>query len=166
MLSQLLSQGQSSRMYKSLVDQQQKAVAVGTFPFPLEDPGITLSYAIANMGISAEDLEASMEKEYNKVKTELVSEKEFQKLKNQVETDFVNSYSTVAGRAEALANYHIYYGDANLINTEIQRYMKVTREDLKRVANKYFTKENRVVLYYLPKSSQQKPEGGEVKNDK
>jgi zinc protease len=166
LLGQLLSQGQSSRMYKALVDQQQKAIQVGTFPFPLEDPGITLSYAIANMGVPVEDVEASMEKEYDKVKTELVSEKEFQKLKNQVETDFVNSYATVAGRAEALANYHLYFGDANLINTEIQRYMKVTREDLKRVANKYFTKENRVVLYYLPKSAQQKPEGGAVKNDK
>lgn len=153
MLSQLLSQGQSSRMYKALVDQQQKALAVGTFPFPLEDPGITLSYAIANMGVTPEELEAAMEKEYDNVKNELVSEREFQKLKNQIETSFVNDNSTVAGRAEALANYYMYYGNTNLINTEIERYLKVTREDLKRVANKYFTKENRVVLYYLPESA-------------
>ena len=62
----------------------------------------------------------------------------------------------MAGIAENLANYFVYYGDANLINTELQRFMKVTREDIKRVANKYLTKENRVVLYYLPKSAEKK----------
>ena len=64
--------------------------------------------------------------------------------------------STVAGRAENLANYHVYYKDANLINTEIDRYMKVTKEDIQRVAKEYLTKNNRVVLHYLPKSAQPK----------
>ncbi len=59
----------------------------------------------------------------------------------------------------------MYFGDANLINTEIERYMKVSREDIKRVANKYFSKDNRVVLYYLPKSVQQKPGNVEIKKD-
>jgi zinc protease len=57
----------------------------------------------------------------------------------------------MAGIAENLANYQVYYKDANLINTEIDRYMKVTPADLKRVAEKYLTRENRVVLIYLPK---------------
>jgi predicted Zn-dependent peptidase len=52
-----------------------------------------------------------------------------------------------------LANYHVYLGDANLINKELDRYMKVTAADLQAVAKKYFTKENRLVLYYLPDSS-------------
>ncbi|MEO6759069.1 MAG: insulinase family protein, partial [Saprospiraceae bacterium] len=55
------------------------------------------------------------------------------------------------GIAESLANYEMYYGDANLINTELTRYQQVTREDLKRVANLYFSKNARVVLYWLPK---------------
>lgn len=152
MLAQLLSQGKSSRLYKALVDEQQKALYVGAFPFPLEDPGVTLAFGIANMGVSPQDLEAAMEVEYDRVKNELISEKEFQKLRNQVETDFVNNNAHVAGIAENLANYHMYFGDANLINTEIERYKQVTREDIQRVANEYFTKDNRVVLYYLPKS--------------
>ena len=165
MLSQLLSQGESSRLNRSVKDEQQKALAVGAFPFDLEDPGVTIAYGIANSGISPEDLEAAMEAEYDKVKNELISEEEFQKLRNQIENDFVSSNGRVAGIAESLANYHMYYGDADLINTEIERYMKVTREDIQRVANKYFTKENRVVLYYLPKSAQQQPETTEIDNE-
>jgi predicted Zn-dependent peptidase len=57
----------------------------------------------------------------------------------------------VAGIAEALANYHMYFGDANLANTELERYLKVTREDILRVAKQYLVNNNRVVLYYLPK---------------
>lgn len=88
------------------------------------------------------------------VQTNLIPEKEFQKLQNQLENDFVSANNTVSGVAENLANYEMYFGDANLINTELERYRKVTREDLKRVANQYFSKDNRVVLYWLPKSAQ------------
>ena len=57
----------------------------------------------------------------------------------------------MAGIAESLADYHTYYGDANYINTEIERYRSVTREDIQRVAKKYLVKDNRVVLRYLPR---------------
>lgn len=108
-------------------------------------------FGIANMGVAIDELEAAIDKEVEKVQNELISEEEFQKMKNQIESDMVSKNAKVEGIAENLANYHVYYGDANLINTEIDRYMKVTREDLKRVANKYFRKDNRVVLHYLPK---------------
>jgi predicted Zn-dependent peptidase len=165
MLSQILSQGESSRLSKSVKDEQQKAVAVGAFPLDLEDPGITIAYGIANAGVSPEDLEAAIEAEFDKVKNELISEEEFQKLRNQIENDFISSNSRVAGIAESLANYHMYYGNADLINNEIERYMQVTREDIQRAAQKYFTRENRVVLYYLPKSAQQQPESTEIDNE-
>ena len=77
-------------------------------------------------------------------------------MRNQKETEFISSNSTDLGVAENLADYSVFYGDANLINTELSRYMKVTREDLKRVANKYLNSDNRVVLYYLPKSMEKK----------
>jgi predicted Zn-dependent peptidase len=152
MLTNILAAGQSSRLYKEVVDKQQKAVAAGSFPYFLEDPGLFVVYGIANMGINANDLEKSIQSEIDKVKKDLISQKEFEKMRNQKETEFVSSNSTDLGVAENLANYFVYYGDANLINTELGRYMKVTREDLKRVANKYLNADNRVVLYYLPKS--------------
>jgi predicted Zn-dependent peptidase len=85
------------------------------------------------------------------LKNELVGEREFQKVKNQITSDLVSSKATMAGIAESLANNEVYFGDANLINTELEKYNKVTREDVLNVAKKYLNKDNRVVLYYLPK---------------
>lgn len=154
MLSTLLSGGQSSRLSKALVDEQQKAVFVGNFPLPMEDPGASLVFAVCNMGNDPMDVEKSLNAEVEKVQNELISEREFQKLRNQIENQFVSANSRVAGIAESLANYYMYFGDANLINTEIDRYLAVTREDIQEAAKKYYTKDNRVVLYYLPKSEQ------------
>jgi len=151
MLGTLLSQGESSRLQKALVDEQQKAVAVGNFPLDLEDPGVSIAYGICSMGTDVLDAEKSITAEIDRIKTETISDDEFQKLRNQVENDFVSSNSRVAGIAESLANYKMYFGDANLINTELQRYLAVTKEDIKKVANKYYGKDNRVVLHYLPK---------------
>ncbi len=156
MLTTLLSGGESSRLTKEIKDKQQKALQVASVPFALENPGLFITFGLCNVGGKAEDLETAIDNEIEKVKKDLVSETEFQKVKNQIESSFITRYSTVAGIGESLANYSVYFGDPNLINTEIQRFMKVTREDLKRVANKYLTKENRVVLYYLPKSMEKK----------
>jgi len=151
MSGNLLSNGKSSRLYKSVVDEKQKALFAGTFPLPTEDPGLALAFAIANMGVNAADLEKAIDEVIEAVQKDLISEEEFQKLRNQMESEFINSYSSMEGIAENLANYHVYFKDANLINTELDRYMKVTREDIRRVAKEYFRKDNRVVLYYLPK---------------
>lgn len=153
MLAQILSQGNSSRLQKSIVDEQEKALFVGAFPFPSEDPGLSLMFGIPNTGVDIVDLEKAIDSEVEKLQNELISEKEFQKLRNQIENNMISQNSTVEGIAESLANYYIYYGDANLINTEISRYMKVTREDIQRVAKEYFRTDNRVVLYYLPKEN-------------
>ncbi|MEY3399049.1 MAG: hypothetical protein RL220_1643 [Bacteroidota bacterium] len=149
MLNQLLSQGESSRLNRSVVDEKELALFCGAFSFGLEDPGLTLGFAMCNMGIDPGKVEEAMNEEFDKVKKELISEKELQKLKNQIENDFVSRNSTVAGIAESLANYHMYFGDTNLINTEISRYQAVTREDIMNVAKKYYDKANRVVLYFM-----------------
>ena len=154
MLSQLLSQGESSRFQKVIKDEKQKALFVGAFPLPTEDPGLALMFGITNMGVQPTELEEAMDLETERVKKEFISDLEFQKLKNQVENDFISGNSSVQGLAENLANYHVYFGDASLVNTEIERYMKVTKEDIRKVAQNYLTKENRVVLYYLPKAQQ------------
>ncbi len=155
-LSNILSGGESSRMNKTLVDGKQLAAAAQSVPFFNEDEGLLITLAIANMGVKADVLETNMDSVVNELKTGLVSEREFQKVKNQITTGLVTSNGTMAGIAESLANYEVYFGDANLINTELEKYNKVTREDVLAVAKKYLNKDNRVVLYYVPKEKTSK----------
>jgi predicted Zn-dependent peptidase len=157
MLSTLLSTGQSSRLYRKLVDEEQLALFVGNFPLALEHPGVSLTFGITNMGVDPSQMEAAIDAEVAKVQEELMSETEFQKLRNQIEAQFITRNGRIAGIAESLANYEMYYGDANLINTELERYMAVTREDIRAAARKYLTADNRVVLLYLPKSQAPQP---------
>ena len=152
-LSTLLSGGNSSRLNKYVVDEKQSAVQAGAFNYALEDAGLFITYGIANQNIKAEDLEKEIQTVMDGVKNKLVDEREFVKVRNQITTDFVTRNATMAGIAETLANYQVYFGDANLINTEINRYNKITREDLMNVAKKYLNKDNRVTLYYVPKGT-------------
>ncbi|MCF8305196.1 MAG: insulinase family protein [Ignavibacteriales bacterium] len=154
MLTTLLSGGKSSRLYKELVDNKQVALQAGSIPFALEDPGLFITFAIPNIGIEPDSLQNEIGSEIAAVKKDLITEREFEKLQNQIEADFVTQNSTVEGIAESLANYFVYFGNADLINTEIERYLKVTREDLKRVANQYLDENRRVVLLYMPKSAE------------
>jgi zinc protease len=156
LLNQLLSQGASSRFQKQIVDKDQKAVAVGSFSFPLEDQGLVMCYGIGNMGVTPEDLEKEMDTEIEKVKTGEISTEEFTKLQNQAETDFVSQNARIAGIAENLASSYTYFRNTNLANSELGKYQKLTIADLKRVANKYLNKSNRTVVYYLPKSMEKK----------
>ena len=150
-LSTILSGGESSRMQKILVNQSQQALAAAAFPFALEDAGMFIVYSLPNMGNSVDQLEKSMDSIITDLKTNLVSEKEYQKVMNQIQSNFVQKNSSMAGIAESLANYEVYFNDANLINNEIDRFKKVTREDIQNVAKKYLNKDNRVVLTYVPK---------------
>ncbi len=151
MLGRLLSGGESSRLYRALVDEQQMALFVGNFPLSLEDPGASIAFGICNMCVTPDELETAMNAEMDKVKNELISDREFEKLRNQVENELVSGNSRVAGIAESLATYYLFFGDTNLINKEIDRYMKVTKEDIQAAARKYLSADNRVVLTYLPK---------------
>ena len=151
MLQTLLSGGQSSRLYKALVDNKQLALQLGAIPLALEDAGVFIIYGIANTEVKLEDLEAAVEEEITRVIESGLTEREFQKLQNQTENDFISRNTTMAGISESLANYYAFFGDANLINTEIERYLAVTPENIIDVAKKYLVPENRVVLYYLPK---------------
>jgi len=156
MLTQLLSQGKSSRFQKAIVDQAQKALAVGAFALQNEDPGVAMMFGIANSGVSSEDLEKAMEAEVDKVMNTEISEEEYVKLINQVENAFVMQNQRTSGVVDNLATYYTFFKNTNLINTELEIYRSITKADLKRVASKYFNKNNRLVVYYLPKSMEKK----------
>ena len=156
LLTQLLSQGKSSRFEKEITDKKQQAVQTASFDLGNEEPGLAIMLGIANMGIKPADLEKSMEDEIEKVKKDGISDEEYKKLENQAENDFVEQNQKDLGIATNLATYYTFQGDANLVNTELDHYRKVTKDDIKRVANKYLTKENRLVVDYLPKSEEPK----------
>ena len=150
MLNTLMSDGESSRLNKELRDEQELVLQIGSFPLELEDPGMAIIFALPNMGVEVSTVQSAFDSEIRKVQDELISESEFQKLKNKIESTFVTSNARIAGIAESLANYHMYFGDANLINTELDRYLKVTRDEIQAVAKKYFNEDNRVIINYLP----------------
>ncbi|WP_137402196.1 M16 family metallopeptidase [Echinicola rosea] len=154
MLSTYLTGGNSSLMTKELVDKQQKALAVAAIPLDLEDGGIFIMYGITNMGVQAEELETEIDKLIKQVQEEGVSERDFEKLQNIIENDVVSSNSTLSGIAQSLSQSYVFFGETGHINEVLEKYRAVSREDLKRVANKYLTLDGRVVLYYLPKSTQ------------
>jgi predicted Zn-dependent peptidase len=151
MLSTLLSNGKSSRLNVALKEDKQMAVQVAGFSMSFESGGFFATLGFPNQGYTASDVRVAIVKEIEKVQTELITEKEFQKIQNITENNFVGSNSKMAGIAESLADYHMMFGSADLINTELEKYKAVTREDIMRVSKTYLVQSNSVTLYYLPK---------------
>jgi predicted Zn-dependent peptidase len=148
MLGNILSGGRSSRLYKRLVEKEQAAIGVDAFPYLLEKAGMIGVFATGQRGTPLDQLDRLITEEVEKVKSDGVTEEEFQKARNQQEAEFASAFGTMNSRAKNLARYHVFYGDANLINTELDRYLAVKREDLQRVARQYLTAEGLNLLRY------------------
>ena len=151
MISTYLSGGKSSVLYKKLVDDQKQALQVQAVNISQEDYGIYALFALPLGNVSLETLVSEMDEEVEMLKKELISEKDYQKLQNIAENNFVSSNSSISGVANSLARYYMLYGNTNLINTEIDIIRSITREDIKAVANKYLNPNQRLILEYLPK---------------
>jgi predicted Zn-dependent peptidase len=156
MISTILTDGKSSRLYKKMVDEQEQALQVLAFNRTLEDYGLYVIGALPMGDVELDTLLASIDEEIDRLQTELISEREYQKLQNIYLNNYVNSYSTVQGKAAALATYDVLYGDAGLINKELDIYKSITREEIKEVANKYLGDDERLRMYYLPASEKEK----------
>ena len=152
-LNTILSEGASSRMNKSLVEKKQLAVEAFSFGMNSEDPGLGVVATIAADKVDLKTLQTAMDEEITRIQTELVSKEELQKVINQYENTIVSSNSDVAGIAENLANNYMYRKNTALINKQLTAYLTITPEDIQRVAKKYLTRDSRVILLYLPKSS-------------
>ena len=151
MISSYLSTGKSSVLYKKLVDTKKMALQAGAINLSQEDYGTYIIFGLPQGETKLADIVTEIDEEIVKLQTELISEKTYQKLQNQFENQFVNSNSSVEGIANSLARYNVLYGDTNLINTEIEIYRSITREDIREVAKKYLNPNQRVTLEYLPK---------------
>lgn len=151
LLSNILSVGESSRLYQRLVYKDKIANEVETYSDSREHPGLFLIYAIANPGFSSDTLEKVIDEEIDKIKNYGVEEKELEKAKNKIESALVSARQTVQGKADLLAHYYTFYKNPALVNREIDKYRSVTVEDIKRVAQIYLDSKRRVILHYLPK---------------
>ena len=154
MVSSYLSQGKSSVLYKKLVDEQKQALQVQALNLSQRDGGIYAFYALPVGDASLADLLAEMDEEIVKMQNELISEKDYEKLQNQFESQFVNSNSSIQGVASSLVTYYMLYDDVNLINTQLEIYRSITREEIQAVVKKYLNPNQRVEIEYLPESKE------------
>lgn len=150
MISTYLSDGKSSKLYKKLVDEQKQALQVGAFNIAQEDYGMYVVFSLPVGETPLETLVEEAEEEIAKLRLDLISEKDFQKLQNKFENNFVSSNSSIQGIASSLATYYMLYGDTSLINKQIDIYRSVTREEIRDVAIKYLKPTQRAVIEYLP----------------
>ena len=137
------------------MDEKKISLEVSAFNISNEDYS---TYVIISLPLGETKLATLIEEiseEVDKIQTELISEKDFQKLQNQFESSFVSSNATIEGIANSLAEYYTFYGDTDLINKELDLYKSITREEIKSVAQLYLKPNQRLELYYLPESQKE-----------
>ncbi|TDD96589.1 M16 family metallopeptidase [Flavobacterium cellulosilyticum] len=154
LISSYLSDGKSSKLYKKIVDQKKMALQIGAVGFSQEDYGMYILYGLPMGTVTTKDLLKEIDEEIAKIQTTLISEKDYQKLQNKFDNQFVNANASVEGIAENLAKYYLLYGDVHLINNEIDLYHSITREEIREVAKKYLNPNQRLILDYVPSKDQ------------
>lgn len=150
LLSDILSRGNSSRLYKNLIKDKQLFSDINAYVMGDFDKGLFVISGKINDGVTIEQAEAGIDAEIAKMQNELVAADELQKCKNKIESTVTYSEADVLNKATNLAISELL-GDANLINLEIENYQKVTAEGIKEQANKILQKTNCSTLFYLKK---------------
>ena len=152
LISAYLSDGKSAKLYKKMVDEKKIALQMGAFNHSQEDYGMYIMYGIPMSGVSLEDLKKEIDAEIFKLQNELISETDFQKLKNKQANHMVDSRASLENIAHDLATFYLLHHEVNLINTEAQHYDTITREDIQQIAQTYLKTEQRLELAYNPKT--------------
>ncbi len=148
--SRILSSGQSSRLYKRLVYDEQAAVQASGSSFFLEGPSLFFGIAIANQGKNIKEVGSSMAYVMEQMRKEPVSNEELTKAKNQTMATFITGEQTMQQKADNLGRVAVLRGDPELVNTEIEKYQKVTAADVQRVAQKYLVDTNETRIWVYP----------------
>ena len=144
-LSDILSSGNSSRLYSALVDKKRLATSVFVSFGEAFDPTLFQINAVTNRGISTDSLEKAIYEELEKIKTQGITETELQKIKNQKLIEFYNQVETINGKSNNIGTYEVFFGDYRKMFDAPAEYNKVTADDIKRVAAQYLKKSNRTV---------------------
>jgi zinc protease len=145
LLESILSSGKTSRLYKSIVDEKQLAIDIGTDYSNAFDPTVMYIYAIANEGVKPDVLEQAILAEVDKIVKEGVSDEELQKVKNQKLMGFFHAMETINGKANMIGTYELFFGSYKKLFSAPEDYNKVTKEQIQQVAKKYFTEDNRTI---------------------
>lgn len=145
LLNSILSEGASSRLYQSLVENQQLAIEVNTYYPNAFDPTLFYFYGICNDGVKASQLENAILNEIDKIVKDGITEAELQKVKNQKLMDFYRTTETINGMSNTIGTYELFFGDYKKLFSAPDDYKKVSTGDIQKVAAKYFTKQNRTV---------------------
>ena len=153
MISTYLSDGESSKLYKKLVDDKKMALQVFAFPLDGEDYSAYIVGGLPLGDHTIQELKDEIDAEILKLQTDLISERDYQKLQNKFENNYVNANNSVEGIANSLAENYLLRDDTNLINTEIDIYRSITREEIREVAKKYLKVNQRLELEYLPEQN-------------
>ncbi|MFA7325863.1 MAG: pitrilysin family protein [Candidatus Kapaibacterium sp.] len=150
LLSSIMASGESSRLYQSLVNEKQLAVASQMIPFSLQYSGALIFVNIPNSAENVEATKNALNEELSKVVKNGVTQEELTKAKNIVEASSVMSNKNTLSKAMSIARYWAYYGEPGMINTEIDKYLEVSLDDIKRVAKKYLDTDKKIILTYMP----------------
>jgi zinc protease len=148
LMSDMLSRGHSSRLYKNLVKDKQLFSEVHAYVFGSLDKGMFVLEGKPTEGVSIEDAEAALWAEVEKLKTEEVPADELTKVQNKTESTMIFSEMSLLDKAMNLAYYELL-GGAELLNNETEKFLAVTPEEIKEEANKLFRKDNSSTLIYL-----------------
>jgi zinc protease len=152
--ARILSEGESSRIYRRLIYEKQLAIQAESAGNFTEDPNLFFVFAILNPGHTPAEAQAEVESELDRLKKEAVSAEELAKAKNQILRDFVLSRQSVLSLGEELGYAAVILQDPHLLDAELNRFLAVTPEDIERVARKYFVPENSTVVEVYPADEQ------------
>lgn len=158
-LATVLSSGRSSRLYQAIVREKQLAPGVSASSGSSRGPGLFRVMGTAAPGKTLEALEAAISEEIEKVKAGPIADWEIEKARNAAKRTFVGGLTSSLNRAILLGEYALFYNDPGRINTRIDRIAKVTAADVQRVARQHLTRENRTVVFTMPKPAAA-PKGG------
>lgn len=150
-LSKILSDGQSSRIYRRLVYEQQVAVSAFGQGNIIEDPHLFYAVAIVQPGRAVDETASALIAELNRMRSELPGDDELQRAKNQFARDYVIGRMTNDQKASHLAHAAVIHDDVTTADGEFDIFMNVTKDDVQRVAQTYFRDDNRLVLTIMPR---------------
>jgi predicted Zn-dependent peptidase len=151
----VLSDCQSSRIYRKLVYEQQLAVAAFGGPNLIEDPNVFYAVAIVQPGRTPAEVINALIAEFDKLKAEPISEHELQRTKNQFARDYILNRESDQDKARVLSHAVVIHHDIKTADGEFDIFQALTAADVQRVARSYFTPSNRTVLTLLPSGHQE-----------